>query len=379
MLVGSYSTAIPLYQLNSKGDITFVRAISEPHINNPSWISVSRSGEYLYAVSEVDNYNNTYSGSVSAYRIVVNSNQTDLDLIFLNEVSSQGAYPCHLAIDDRGSKIFVSNYGSGTLAVIELLRDGSLGALVQLIDHDASQGSHVHQAVIEDGVGHVMDLGLDAVYQYSYDRAATPDSGAALTAVPGTVTTKIGLPEGAGPRHLVIHQSRDIALVLSELDSTLSCFAYNRSTGTIVGSSIDAVSTLEPGQSGADMAAAEIQLSLDGRFVYVSNRDISNPNLNRSSIAVFSIEDSSDAQSCSLVHVQHVSTLGIHPRHFDLYHSKVREGEDMSTLTYIIVANRDSDNIVVFDVNSKLGHINPKGRIFTNPEFLLKPTQVVVL
>jgi 6-phosphogluconolactonase (cycloisomerase 2 family) len=68
--------------------------------------------------------------------------------------------------------------------------------------------------------------------------------------------------------------------------------------------------------------------------------------------------------------------LGIHPRHFDLFRTR---REDAQSQTYLIVANRDSDNIVVFDVNTKLGHINPKGRVFTNPEFLSKPTQVVLL
>jgi 6-phosphogluconolactonase len=109
---------------------------------------------------------------------------------------------------------------------------------------------------------------------------------------------------------------------------------------------------------------AELQVSKDGRFLYASNRDNSEPNLGRSSLGVFSI----DIVSGVLTPVQFTSSLGEHPRHFDLFY----EG------SLLVVANMNSDNIVSFMVNQSSGVLTPPpasstGRILETT----KPTQLL--
>lgn len=351
--VGSYSTIIPIYELHDNGQMSLLSVVKEAHINNPSWLTIDSSNSFLYAVSELDDSQG--GGLVSAYRI----EDGGTTLVFLNQVSSHGSLPCHMTLDSKGRHLYVSTYGGATLAVLDILADGRLGQVIQLVDHDASAGAHVHEAVLDEALGtmQVMDLGLSKIFQYRYD------------AVTGLLAleTVVELTEGSGPRHVVIHPYLPVSLVISELDNSLSCLSYNHQTG-LVGEVLATVSTLRVGESTEDMGAAELGLSRDGQFVYASNRDLSDPNKQRSSIAVFKLFSSAE-KPCVLANVQHVSSLGIHPRHFDLTYGSTAEEQ------LLLVANRDSNNIVSFRVSNENGRISD-GAVL---EDAVSPTQVLIV
>src|SRR5690242_13828807 len=57
---------------------------------NPSFVTIDDKDRRLYAVNEVQKYQNESSGGVSAFSI-----QPDGQLHFLNEVASGGADPCY--------------------------------------------------------------------------------------------------------------------------------------------------------------------------------------------------------------------------------------------------------------------------------------------
>ena len=167
----------------------------------------------------------------------------------------------------------------------------------------------------------------------------------------------------SGPRHSVIHPTLGYMFLVSELDSTVSWFELDKASGNIT--YIRSLSTLPPPYDATGMAAAEIQCSPDGSFIYVSNRDISDPNQYRSSISVYSINPSSGALS----YLQTVSSVGIHPRHFDL------------TEKFMLIANKDSDNIVVMDIHHT-GILNEDNLIpdmIFKHEYLKSPTQVLIV
>ena len=68
---------------------------------NPSFIAVDASGQFLYAVNEVNG-----KGMVSAFSI----DRAAARLTSLNQVSSEGSGPCHLALDATGRWLAVANY-----------------------------------------------------------------------------------------------------------------------------------------------------------------------------------------------------------------------------------------------------------------------------
>src|SRR6185437_14493857 len=94
-----------------------------PSSTNPSWIAIDPSKTHLYAVDEISNYNGTTTGAASAYSI----DRSNGNLTLLNTVSSGGSGPAHLSVDPLGKYVFVANYGGGSVAVLPIQGDGSLG------------------------------------------------------------------------------------------------------------------------------------------------------------------------------------------------------------------------------------------------------------
>jgi 6-phosphogluconolactonase len=82
-------------------------------IENPSSLVVDRDQRFLFAVSEVKNYNGTSNGSVSSYAIESDTGALKL----VNTVNSHGAGPVYLSLHPNGRFLMVANYNSGSVAV----------------------------------------------------------------------------------------------------------------------------------------------------------------------------------------------------------------------------------------------------------------------
>ncbi len=101
LIVGTYSTVdndgIYVYDFNSQtGDFMLKSKIAG--VENPSYLTISRDGQHVYAASEVK------EGTISAFSL----NPTTGDIIFINRVSSNGSSPCFVAVDDKNSYLFTS-------------------------------------------------------------------------------------------------------------------------------------------------------------------------------------------------------------------------------------------------------------------------------
>src|SRR5580698_2619460 len=118
---GGNGKGIYLFEMDSlTGELTLLKLASEAR--NPSWLSFDPSGEHLYSVNEVADYNGN-SGAVSAYAV----NRTTGDIQLLNVASSEGAGPAHMSVHPSGKYVFVANYNGGTVAVLPILPTGALG------------------------------------------------------------------------------------------------------------------------------------------------------------------------------------------------------------------------------------------------------------
>ncbi|MDR2808178.1 MAG: lactonase family protein [Spirochaetaceae bacterium] len=279
------------------------------HAINPSYLVVSPSKRFLFAALESEN------GSVCAFALHKGS------LELLNTQSSRGNAPCHLALSPDERFLIVSNYGSATIALLPIAEDGSLSQAVQTISlsgcgpHKMRQESaHAHSCTFSPDGNFVFacDLGSDRVIVYRFERSLG-------RLIP---TTQYSSQAGAGPRHMIFSPDGTNAYVANELASTVDLIAAQ---GPGAPSLRQRLSTVPKGFS-ADNTAAAIKLSVDGKYLYVSNRG-------HDSIAVYAVQ--SDA---TLDFIAATLAGGKTPRDFAVDPSGA----------FLLVCHQDSDTMAVF-------------------------------
>ena len=320
LYVGTYTDAdsegIYLYDFNLKtGELTHKKLAVEAV--NPSYIAFSSDKKLLYSVGETDNFEGTKSGFVNAYSV-----SKDGTLQFINKVSSNGAHPCHIQLNNDNSKIAVSNYTGGTVSVHSISKNGEILPAMQVIDHNkGNEQSHAHSAQFFKNNLFIADLGLSTFSQYGF-----AENGKKYQ-----LKTDYKIENNAGPRHFEIAKKGKFIYVINELNSTISVLKQQKDSYVFVQN----ISTLADGFDGKSFCA-DIHLSKDGQFLYGSNRG-------ENSIAVFKI----NKKSGELQKEQTISTNGDWPRNFTLS----PDGN------YLLVANQRSNNISVFRVNKKTGDL----------------------
>lgn len=341
--VGTYtaktsSKGIYSYRFDSqKGQLTPIGLAAESA--DPSFLAVHPSGKYLYAVNEVSNFNGGSSGAVSAFAVDAKSGTLKL----LNQVSSRGAGPCHISLDNTGAYVLVANYDGGSIASFPVQMDGSLGTASGFVQHSGSgpnkerqEGPHAHWigASPDNRFAVGVDLGLDEAIVYNFDASR------------GTFTPNLTgfakVKPGAGPRHMAFHPNGKVAYVLSEMESSVTAFSYQAKAGAF--SALQTVSTLPQDYTGPK-EAAEIAVHPLGKFLYTSNRG-------HDSIAIFSIEKKGTLKSLG-----YVLTGGKTPRHFAID----------PTGNYLLAENQESNTIVVFHVDTATGSLTPTGQTIEVP------------
>ena len=285
-------------------------------VTAPTFLAWHPSGEHLYAVNE------TSPGHVTGLAVEESG--------ALRPGQSQptgGDGPCHLTVHPGGGFVLCANYGSGSISVHPILDGGEVGARSDLVQHagssldpDRQAGPHAHNVQL-DLAGRrvlVIDLGTDEVRTYDLDLdSGELETGHVARPAPGT-----------GPRHAAFHPSGWV-FVADELSSSVTSYRYDTATGVLtMQHNIPAIIT--PVDDGVRNYPSEIELSEDGRFLYVANRGAD-------CITVFAVDDG------RLTAVKDVSCGGAWPRHFALI------GE------FLYVANQNSDSVAVFRINAETG------------------------
>lgn len=308
-------------------------ALSQPELvveaQSPSFLALHPDGRHMYSVNEVD------QGAVTAYAIDPGSGK----LTTLNRQPSAGRGPTHIAIDHEGKNVLVANYGSGSVALLPVDPDGKLQPPSSVDQHQGrgadpsrQEGPHAHCVTIAPDNRYVLsaDLGLDKVFIYKLDPAAhtiAPNDAAFAPVAPRS-----------GPRHLAFHPSGRYVYVTNEMACTVNAFRYDAGGGGL--RPLQDISTL-PADFVGEKSTAEITVHPSGKFLYVSNRGDAN------SIARFRI-DPADGR---LAFLGTTPTGGKTPRSF---------GID-PTGTFLIAANQDSDNVVLFRINASTGDLIQTG------------------
>ena len=139
--VGSYTTperngrgnGINVYKVDPRsGAFTHVQHLGG--LENPSFLAIDRAGGFLYSVHGDRSEATAYAIDRKTGHVAV-----------LNRQSTGGYNPVHLALDPTGSFLAVVNYGSDSLAVLPVGKDGRLGPYATLTPVTGTLGPHRFQ------------------------------------------------------------------------------------------------------------------------------------------------------------------------------------------------------------------------------------------
>ena len=282
--------------------------------NNPSYITYSPDRAYLYAVNEND------PGQVSGYKI-----NTDCTLELINSVSSEGAHPCHISINKTGDIAVVSNYTSGTVSLYSIDSNGALKDAYQVFNHNAPDSiSHAHSAQFFKDHLYVSDLGRNSVYNYQL----TSNNKNYELVTPSIIP----MPENVGPRHFVLTNYGQFMYIIDEYGNAITSAKQVNGNFEL----LEHVSTLRDDFKG-ESNCADIHLSKDESFLYGSNRG-------ENTIVVYK----RNTQTGTLEKIQNEDVHGNWPRNFTLD----------PTGQFLLVANKKSNNISVFQIDQSTGKLS---------------------
>ncbi|WP_306755309.1 lactonase family protein [Paracoccus actinidiae] len=339
LFVGTLNRETPYFQ-GARGNGLRVLCLDEttlqtrdiagwPHVDNPTYLSVTADGSRIYVNSEVAEWR---EGLVTALAFDRAAGRLD----YLNCQPTLGSITAHNAISRDGQRLFVVNYTVGeggpdqSIAIFDLLPDGRLSPAAASMAH-AGRGpdplrqerAHAHSvAEMPDGLLIVADLGCDQLVTYRATRDGLQRMAATNTA------------PASGPRHMAVRGQ--FVFTANELNSTVTAHALDTGTGTLT--LVDAQPTVPEG-AGAGNHCSDIGLSADGRFLYVGNRG-------HDSVAVFAVEHAG-----RLTPRGTVPSGGQTPRNLALTPSG----------RHLLVANQNSDRISILARNGDSGALTDTG------------------
>jgi 6-phosphogluconolactonase (cycloisomerase 2 family) len=336
MYVGSFTSqgrghgeGLSVFRRNRESDTWMLVQLVE-HLADPSFLTIDRRGRFLYSA-------HGDGTQAAAYQI----DQSTGRLNVLNQQPTGGQNGVHLAIDATNRFLALANYATGSLALLPINQDGSLGALSDLATLTGNPGPHRTQQTSShphhcpfDRTGRfivVPDKGLDKIFLYRLDTARRK----LVEGNPPSVDARAG----AAPRHVDFHPSQPYAYVINELDSTITTYQFEPEKGAL--KSLQIMTTLPSSYTGNN-STAEIAVAPSGRFLYGSNRG-------HDSIAIFAIDNATGG----LTPIGWESTQGRTPRFFGLDPSG----------THLYAANQNSDTVVIFRVDQTTGKLTSTNQI----------------
>ncbi len=309
------------------------RDVAAP-VSSPSWLVRHPSLDVVYAALE-------HAGTVQAF-----ARSGEGALTPLGEPVPAGEAVCHLAVSPNGTTLIASCYGDGRVVRFGLAADGHLvpakpdaaaalrAALFGEEDPDAvrdepgvgaaasdpysapDRASHAHAAAfLPDGRLVTTDLGFDLVRFWRL-------SGAGLA-----LDHEVVLPQGVGPRHLVVHPSGHLHVV-----TEYSCEVFTLAPAPDRTWSVVSVTPTSPiAQVGVDFPA-ELARTRDGAFLYTALRG-------SNTIAALRVLDGGGRlESVAL------ADSGVDwPRHHLVFEGK------------LVVAGQRSDTIALLDLDDRTG------------------------
>ncbi|WP_235298247.1 lactonase family protein [Portibacter marinus] len=328
IFIGSYTdnsidTGLFVYHLYHKtGKLELVSQVDS--LINPSFLKTSSDGRFLYAITESRLES---PGFVSSYRL----NENHLELI--NRVSTGGRNPVHIDISPDGKYLSVSNYSDPSLSFYTIDGEGRLSNNFQFfafkdssIIKDRQAEAHIHSS----------NFSIDGEFLFAHDLGG--DKIRAFQVKDSLILREdlnVNISPGSGPRHFTFDREGKYGYLINELGGRIDVFDYFANEGllTLVNSTLTYADTLDIYRS------ADIHITPNNQFLVVSNRGPA-----ENTIVVYERLNGSELKL-----IDRKASGGDFPRNFAI----TPNGE------YLIVANKESGNVVVFPFNQEIGRIGP--------------------
>ena len=350
LLVGGYASpeaeGVKLYAFNqSTGDLNYVSGLKG--VSNPSYLTPSADGKYVYAVSE--NENETAAANV----LSLDLKKGKLEL--LDSRLTHGSAPCFIALSPREDFVVTANYLGGNISIFDCKEKGKLSE-PQVIsfsghgfDSERQEQAHLHCIGFAPNEQYMfaVDLGLDCVHVFPLKReerqacslVENHETAARTMLIDEALQRDFKIPSGAGPRHLCFSPDQKFVYLISELSGDVFVMKYK-------GAETEILQTIKADSLGAK-GSADIHLTPNGKFLYASNR------LKGDGIAIFKV----DQRTGLLTKVGYQST-GIHPRNFVISPNG----------KFLLVACRFSNTIEIYEIDDATGLLKPKGKNVSTSE-----------
>jgi len=300
---------------------------SDINLKNPAFILKHPNKQIMYIC-----YESIYDGYIATIEYKNNN------LKILNVVSSEGKSSCYLEFTPDMQYIININYWDSSISIhpindgilqkaSKIYRNSKINEITHIDDHlkDRQSTSHHHSCIFYKKKLYVPDLGTDKIDIFDYTNGEI------------VYNNFFQLNKGNGPRYSIINN--DFMYIVNELSS--SVIVINMIDNMTI---VQSMSTV-PKECKKNTCSG---IQLIKNYLYISNRG-------HDSIAIYKILDNNLLDLCGIY-----KTKGKTPRHFKVNNN----------MTKLYVANQDTNNIVVFDINN--GSLNYNTEFICNsPNYIL--------
>lgn len=264
-------------------------------LHSPSFLCRHPNKPIVYAAERRWSADDATQGALSAWRLDASAPE------LIARLPSGGAFTAHVDCHPHGSLLSIANPLGPSVCVFGLDPDGVPDGERDRFQPEGTgslprqEAPWPHSSYWDRTGTHLFscDLGLDRIQIFSCDeQSGTLRSGKLPFAQ---------VNSGAGARHLAVANDNRFLYVANELDSSLCVFTFDSDRSSLA--IVQCRPSVPDGFSGANKPA-EIKISPDGRFLYVTNRG-------HDSIGIFAI----DPDTGRITPVGFPACLGQEPRH----------------------------------------------------------------
>ncbi len=245
---------IATYEVNGdSGELSKIFSVDLP--GETDSLAYSPDTSFLYAA--VSKLGDNRSGVATFGRA------TDGSLEVLKTVTINGPAP-YICADKTGRYLLAAHYYTGEVAVYRIVDGVCTDEVVDI--KKTTTTAHCIEVDPSGRFVFVPHTAPNKVYQFRLDC----HSGKLIPNDPPFVDGPDKDHKYHGPRHYAHHPMLNVAYTSNEAGGGITAWRFDHQTGTL--SQYQTLSTLPPDFEGTSFAA-DIHLTPDGRFAYVSNRD----------------------------------------------------------------------------------------------------------